>query len=157
MLGSNRGFSGMADSIKPCTMLWADPCCHGNDIWPRRGDLVAYRFLYCFLATLQVKQHLPAMVTSLQSVPCSKMYVGLLQEAQQPGLPPQRNTRQFVAWQLSISIAGTISDIITPSIVSVTPTIHVLHVIQIHTLTYDAPTRNPPRITTVQKHYIVRN
>jgi len=26
----------------------ADPCCHGNDIWPRRGDLVAYRLvLFC--------------------------------------------------------------------------------------------------------------
>ena len=32
----------MADSMEPCKMLWADPCCHGNDIWLRRGDLVAY-------------------------------------------------------------------------------------------------------------------
>jgi len=23
----------------------ADPCCHGNDIWPRRGDLNAYRLV----------------------------------------------------------------------------------------------------------------
>jgi len=23
----------------------ADPCCHGNDIWPRRGDPVAYRLV----------------------------------------------------------------------------------------------------------------
>jgi len=31
-------------------MLWADPCCHGNDIWHRRGDIVAYRLvdvIYC--------------------------------------------------------------------------------------------------------------
>jgi len=30
----------------------ADPCCHGNEIWPRRGDLVAYR-LVSFLSYLQ--------------------------------------------------------------------------------------------------------
>ena len=34
-------------------MLWANPCYHGNDIWARRGDLVAYRLvlfriLLCF-------------------------------------------------------------------------------------------------------------
>ena len=23
----------------------ADPCCHGNEIWPRRGDLDAYRLV----------------------------------------------------------------------------------------------------------------
>ena len=45
MFGPTRGFSGMADSMEPCKMLWADPCCHGNDIWPRRGDLVAYRLV----------------------------------------------------------------------------------------------------------------
>jgi len=28
----------MADSMEPCKMLWADPCCHGNEIWARRGD-----------------------------------------------------------------------------------------------------------------------
>ena len=37
MFAPNRGFSGMADSMEPCTMLWADPCCHGNDIGARRG------------------------------------------------------------------------------------------------------------------------
>jgi len=26
----------------------ADPCCHGNEIWPRRGDLDAYQLvLFC--------------------------------------------------------------------------------------------------------------
>jgi len=24
----------------------ADPCCHGNEIWARRGDPVAYRLVY---------------------------------------------------------------------------------------------------------------
>ena len=32
MFGANRGFSGMADSIEPCKILRADPCCHGNEI-----------------------------------------------------------------------------------------------------------------------------
>jgi len=35
----------MADSMEPCKMLWADPCCHGNEIWARRGDPVAYRLV----------------------------------------------------------------------------------------------------------------
>jgi len=26
-------------------MLWADLCCHGNEIWSRRGDPVAYRLV----------------------------------------------------------------------------------------------------------------
>jgi len=47
MFGPTRGLSGMADSMEPCKMLWVDPCCHGNDIWPRRGDLVAYRLSPC--------------------------------------------------------------------------------------------------------------
>ena len=29
----------------PTTMLWANPCCHGNEIWARRGDQVAYRLV----------------------------------------------------------------------------------------------------------------
>jgi len=39
-------FSGMADSREPCKMLWADPCCHGNEIRARRGDPVAYTGLF---------------------------------------------------------------------------------------------------------------
>jgi len=30
-------------------MLWADPCCHGNEIWARRGDPVAYRLVLLIL------------------------------------------------------------------------------------------------------------
>ena len=45
MFAPTRGFSGMADSMEPCKMLCANPCCHGNDIWARRGDLVAYTSL----------------------------------------------------------------------------------------------------------------
>jgi len=35
--------------MEPCKMLWADPCCHGNDIWPRRGDVVAYQLVISLL------------------------------------------------------------------------------------------------------------
>jgi len=42
MFGPTRGFSGMADSMEPCKMLLTNPCCHGNEIWARRGDPVAY-------------------------------------------------------------------------------------------------------------------
>jgi len=31
----------MVDSMEPCKMLWVDPC-HGNEIWARGGDPVAY-------------------------------------------------------------------------------------------------------------------
>ena len=40
-----RGFSGMADSMEPCKMLWADPCCHSNEIWAGRGDPVTYQHI----------------------------------------------------------------------------------------------------------------
>jgi len=43
MFGHTRGFSGMADSMEPCNLtLWADLYCHGNKIWARHGDPVAY-------------------------------------------------------------------------------------------------------------------
>jgi len=45
MFGLTRGFSGMANAMEPCKMLWADPCCHGYEIWARRGDPVAYRLV----------------------------------------------------------------------------------------------------------------
>jgi len=48
MFGPTTGFSGMADSMEPCKMLWADPCWHDNEIWARRGDLVAYRLVCLF-------------------------------------------------------------------------------------------------------------
>jgi len=45
MFEPTRAFSGMADSMEPCKMLRADPCWHGNEIWTRRGDPVAYRLV----------------------------------------------------------------------------------------------------------------
>jgi len=38
----------MADSVEPCEMLWANPCCHGNEIWVMHGDPVAYRHVFNF-------------------------------------------------------------------------------------------------------------
>jgi len=48
MFGHTRGFSGMTNSMEPCKTLWADPCCHGNEIWARGGDPVAYRLVKCY-------------------------------------------------------------------------------------------------------------
>ena len=39
----------MANSMELCKMLWADPCCHGNEIWHRRGDPVAYRLVLIYV------------------------------------------------------------------------------------------------------------
>jgi len=48
----------MADSMEPCKMLWADPCCHDNDIWARRGDLVAYQLVFlCVSLYVHTKGH----------------------------------------------------------------------------------------------------
>jgi len=41
MFVPTKGFSGMANSMEPRKM-WADPCCHGNEIWARRGDPDSY-------------------------------------------------------------------------------------------------------------------
>jgi len=38
----------------------ADPCCHGNDISARRGDLIAYRLVFSSVGlwlTLSIYQH----------------------------------------------------------------------------------------------------
>jgi len=52
MFGPTRGFSGMADSMEPCKCCGADPCCHGNEIWARRGDPVAIGLLACLYLRL---------------------------------------------------------------------------------------------------------
>jgi len=41
MFGPSTGFSGMAHSMESCKMLWADPCCHGNEIWQNLGYFFA--------------------------------------------------------------------------------------------------------------------
>jgi len=55
------GFRGWPIQWNHAKCCGADPCCHGNDIWPMRGDLVAYWFVclsvclfsccsFCFLS-----------------------------------------------------------------------------------------------------------
>jgi len=34
-LGLLGGFSGMADSMEAYKLSWAEPCCHGNEIWAK--------------------------------------------------------------------------------------------------------------------------
>jgi len=53
MFGPTRGFSGIADSMEPCKMLWGRPLLPWQRNWARRGDPVAYRLvctLLCWLA-----------------------------------------------------------------------------------------------------------
>jgi len=39
-------YVGATDSTEPCKMLRGRPfCCHGDEIWARRGDPVAYRLV----------------------------------------------------------------------------------------------------------------
>ena len=45
MFGPTRGFWGMANSMEPCKMLWG----HGNEIWARRGDPVAYQLVCIYV------------------------------------------------------------------------------------------------------------
>jgi len=42
ILGGFQGWPIQWNHTKCCG---ADPCCHGNDIWARRGDLNAYRLV----------------------------------------------------------------------------------------------------------------
>jgi len=44
----------MANSMEPCKMLWADPCCHGNEIWARHEDPVAYRLAFFMNSLMSV-------------------------------------------------------------------------------------------------------
>ena len=43
LLGGFRGWSIRWNHVQCCR---ADPRCHGNDIWPRHGDLIAYRLVH---------------------------------------------------------------------------------------------------------------
>ena len=45
LLGGFRGCPIQWNHAKCCG---ADPCCHGNEVWARRGDPVAYRLLYLY-------------------------------------------------------------------------------------------------------------
>jgi len=55
-LGLPGGFRGWPIQWNHTECCAADPCCHGSEIWARRGDPVAYRFV-CLLFCLFVYQH----------------------------------------------------------------------------------------------------
>ena len=46
LVGGFWGWPIQWNHVKCCG---ADPCCHGNDIWPRGGDLVTYRLVLTYL------------------------------------------------------------------------------------------------------------
>jgi len=52
-LGLPRGFWGWPIQRNHANCSEADPCCHGNEIWARRGDLVAYRLVCWFVRSLR--------------------------------------------------------------------------------------------------------
>jgi len=51
-LGLPGGFRGWPIQWNHAKCCGADPCCHGNQIWARRGDPVAYRLLLLLLLIL---------------------------------------------------------------------------------------------------------
>ena len=50
-LGLLKGFRGWPIQWNHAKCCGADPCCHGNEIWPSRGDLVDYRLVSFFLSS----------------------------------------------------------------------------------------------------------
>jgi len=57
--------------------LWADRCCHGNEIWARRGDPVAYRLVLIvpcrFLLTLLSVFHSAMQLNLYHFIECMKV------------------------------------------------------------------------------------
>ena len=50
-LGLPGGFRGWSIQWNHAKCYGADPCCHGNDIWARRGAPVAYRLVFLFVGS----------------------------------------------------------------------------------------------------------
>ena len=69
MSGPTRGFSGMADSMDLCKMLWGRPLLPCQRNWARRGDPVAYRLvILLFLDQGTGPQRLQKLLLLLQGV-----------------------------------------------------------------------------------------
>jgi len=47
-----RQLSSCLEKVGNPLNFGADPCCHGNEIWPRRGDLDAYRLVCLSVNTI---------------------------------------------------------------------------------------------------------
>jgi len=52
-LGLTGGFQGWPIQWNHAKCCGADPCCHGNEIWARREDPVAYRLVWLFSLSLE--------------------------------------------------------------------------------------------------------
>jgi len=66
-LGLPGGFRGWPIQWNHTKCCGVDPCCHGNEIWARRGDPVAYRLIIlhsCFCLFLQLLQLLSLLQQS---------------------------------------------------------------------------------------------
>ena len=66
MFGLPRRFWGWPIQWNHAKCCGADPCCHGNEIWARHRDPVAYRFV-TFIAT-DIKSNLGFVVCQRLSV-----------------------------------------------------------------------------------------
>jgi len=98
MFGPTRGFSEMADSMEPCKMLWADPCCHDNEIWARRGDPVAYRLV-------SVNSHLTSLRSRQSKI--HRLQVG--RHGSEPGLPWTTNPPSpIVRWVRNAGLESSV-------------------------------------------------
>jgi len=61
MFATTRGFRGWPIQWNHAKCCGADPCCHGNEIGPRRRDVIAYRLVYlidntCKLTNLAISR-----------------------------------------------------------------------------------------------------
>ena len=56
-VGFPGGFGGWPIQWNHAKCCGSDPCCHGNEIWTRRRDPVAYRLVLCYVLCSCFKQH----------------------------------------------------------------------------------------------------
>jgi len=56
-VGLPGGFGGWPIQWNHAKCCGSDPCCHGNEIWTRRRDPVAYRLVLCYVLCSCFKQH----------------------------------------------------------------------------------------------------
>ena len=69
MFGPTRGFSGWLIQWNNAKCCGADPCCHGNEIWARRGDTVAYQLVNIFTARFRIQNRKKNMKRSIRAPP----------------------------------------------------------------------------------------
>ena len=75
-----RQFNSCLEKVGNPLNFGADPCCHVNEIWPRRGDLNAYRLvhIYSYRRLVSCSRHGVAFPTTLYCVRQCPHVVGLL-------------------------------------------------------------------------------